>query len=239
MNLRVPETKAEAVDQIREVLAEVKPRLRGWLHLGTIPLTIAAGAVLVAMSPTATTRLGSSIFIGSALALFTVSAVYHRGSWSPRTGVVLRRLDHANIFLLIAGSYTAYSLLLLDGEQRAALLWIVWAGAFLGVLFRVCWIDAPRWLHTPVYIVLGAAALPFTPGLLEGAERLTPGIGVATLLMLVAGAALYTLGSVVYGFQRPNPWPQWFGFHEVFHSLTVLAFAAHLTGVGLATLSMR
>ncbi len=225
--------------QVRGALAEVKPRLRGWLHLGTIPLTIAAGVLLVAMSPTASTRVGSSVFMGSALALFTVSAAYHRGAWSPRTGVLLRRLDHANIFLLIAGSYTAYSLILLKGEQQAVLLWIVWAGAFLGVLFRVLWINAPRWLHTPVYIALGAAALPFTPYLLRGAEGLSPGIGTATLLMLAAGAALYTLGGLVYGFQRPNPWPRWFGFHEVFHSLTVLAFAAHLTGVGLATFSMR
>jgi hemolysin III len=191
------------------------------------------------MSPTASTRLGSSVFIGSALALFSVSAVYHRGVWSPGTAVVLRRFDHANIFLLIAGSYTAYSLILLDGVQETVLLWIVWSGAFLGVLFRVFWINSPRWLHTPVYALLGAAALPFTPGRVEGAERLTPGVGLATLVMLAAGAALYTIGGVVYGFQKPNPWPQWFGFHEVFHSLTILAFAAHLTGVGLATFSLR
>ncbi len=228
-----------ATVQIRGALADVKPRLRGWLHLGTIPLTIAAGAVLVALSPTASTRVGSSVFIGSALALFTVSAAYHRGAWSPRTGVLLRRLDHANIFLLIAGSYTAYSLILLEGEPQAVLLWIVWSGAFLGVLFRVCWINAPRWLHTPVYIALGAAALPFIPDLVRGAAELRPGIGAATLLMLAAGAALYTLGGLVYGIQKPDPWPTWFGFHEVFHSLTVLAFAAHLTGVGLATISLR
>ncbi len=106
-------------------------------------------------------------------------------------------------------------------------------------LFRVCWINAPRWLHTPVYVALGASALPFIPDLIRGADSLNPGIGVATLVMLAVGAALYTIGGLVYGVQRPNPWPRWFGFHEVFHSLTVLAFAAHLTGVCLATFSMR
>ena len=239
ISTHVTDDRTDTACQILEVLAEVRPKLRGWLHLATIPLTIAAGAVLVALSPTATTRVGSSVFIGSALALFSVSATYHRGAWSPGTAVVLRRLDHANIFLLIAGSYTAYALLLLHGEQQAVLLWIVWAGAFLGILFRVCWINAPRWLHTPVYVILGAAALPFSADLIRGAAGFTPGIGVATLIMLAAGAALYTLGGLVYGFQQPNPWPQWFGFHEVFHSLTILAFAAHLTGVSLATFSLR
>jgi hemolysin III len=239
LNAPLPGLGAEAVEQIREVLAEVKPRLRGWLHLGTIPLTVAAGTVLVAMSPTATTRVGSSIFIGSALALFTVSAAYHRGAWSSQTSALLRRLDHANIFLLIAGSYTAYILLLLRGEQRAVLLWLVWTAALLGVLFRVCWTNSPRWLHTPIYVALGWSAVLFTPGFLAGAARLNPGIGAATLIMLAAGGALYTLGGIVYGFRRPDPWPAWYGFHEVFHSLTVVAFAAHYTGVCVATLSMR
>jgi hemolysin III len=239
LNAPLPELGAEAVEQIREVLAEVKPRLRGWLHLGTIPLTVAAGVVLVAMSPTASTRVGSSIFIGSALALFTISATYHRGVWSSRTAAFLRRLDHANIFLLIAGSYTAYILLLLQGEQRAVLLWLVWTAAFLGILFRACWINSPRWLHTPVYVALGWSAVLFTPGFLAGAERLNPGVGAATLIMLAAGGALYTIGGIVYGFRRPDPWPAWYGFHEVFHSLTVVAFAAHYTGVCVATLSMR
>jgi hemolysin III len=228
-----------AAEQVHDVLAEVKPRLRGWLHLGAIPLTLAVGAVLVSMSPTATTRVGSSVFVGSALALFTVSAAYHCGTWSARTTARLRRLDHATIFLLIAGSYTGYTLLLLTGEQRVGLLALVWAGAFLGIVFRVCWVGAPRWLHTPLYVALGWSAVLFSAGFRDGAERLGSGTGLATLLMLAAGGTLYTLGGVVYGFQRPNPWPRWFGFHEVFHALTILAFVAHLAGLCLATLSMR
>jgi hemolysin III len=238
--LSVPVDAVEgAVEQVREVLAEIKPRLRGWLHLGTVPLALAAGIVLIVLSPTASTRAGSAIFVGSSIVLFTVSAVYHRGSWSPRTQKVLRRCDHASIFLLIAGSYTAYALLLLRGEQLTWLLSLVWAGALLGIVFRVCWVTAPRWLHTPLYVGLGWLAVAFTPGLIAGSMRLHAGVGTTTLILLAAGGALYTLGGVVYGFQRPNPWPRWFGFHEVFHTLTVLAFASHLVGVSLATLSMR
>lgn len=239
MTTLLPDLRAEAADAVRDVMAEVKPRLRGGLHLATIPLTLAAGVALIVLSPTSNTRLGSAIFIGSALALFTVSAVYHRGHWSPEAEVVLRRADHANIFLLIAGSCTAYCLLLLDGKERAVLLTIVWIGAFLGVLFRIFWINAPRWLHTPVYVALGGAALLFTPGFVDGASRLDAGVGAATLILLASGGVLYTVGGAVYGFQRPNPWPKWFGFHEVFHTLTILAFASHFTGVWLATLSMR
>jgi hemolysin III len=231
--------RVEAAEQVRELIAEVKPRLRGWLHLGSIPLTLAAGVVLVVLSPTASTRVGAIVFMSSALALFSVSALYHRGTWSTQTCVVLRRLDHANIFLLIAGSYTAYALLLLQGKERAVLLTIVWTGAALGMVFRVCWVTAPRWLHTPIYFVLGYGAVLFTPGFLDGASHLHAGIGVATLVMLATGGALYTVGGVVYGFQRPNPWPTWFGFHEVFHTLTVLAFASHYIGVCLATFSLR
>src|SRR6476660_6589572 len=121
---------------------EVKPHLRGWLHLGTTPVALAAGIVLVALSPTVTTRIGSAVFAGTALLLFTVSAVYHRGTWSPRVWAVLRRLDHANIFLLIAGSYTPFTLILLHGRDRIVLLSVAWGGAVLGVLFRVFWTDA-------------------------------------------------------------------------------------------------
>jgi len=239
MTTLVPDARTDAAEVVRDVIAEVKPRLRGGLHLAMIPLTVAVGVALIGLSPTGNTRIGSAIFIGSALALFTVSAVYHRGTWSPRSWAVLRRVDHANIFLLIAGSCTAYCLLLLSGTERAVLLVVVWTGAFLGALFGICWINAPRWLHTPPYAILGGAALLFAPGFLEGASRLDAGIGAITLVLLTIGGTLYTVGGLVYGFQKPNPWPKWFGFHEVFHSLTILAFASHFTGVWLATLSMR
>jgi hemolysin III len=227
-------------DKAEEALAAVKPRLRGWLHLGTAPLALAGGIVLIALSPTASTRTGSAIFMASALLLFGVSAIYHTGTWSPRVWAFLRRFDHANIFVLIAGSYTPLTLMLLEGTQRVVLLSTVWSCAILGVLFRVFWTDAPRWLYTPLYIGLGWAAVFFIPGFIDGAHtRLGTGMAIAVLVLVAVGGLLYTLGGVVYGFKRPNPWPRWFGFHEVFHTFTVLAFATHYVGVSLATYSLR
>jgi hemolysin III len=232
-----------AVDRASEIvadkMAEVKPHLRGWLHAATAPVALAAGVVLVMLSPTAETRIGSAAFALSALLVFTVSAIYHRGTWSPRTWAFLRRFDHANIFVLIAGTYTPYALLFLEGSARTTLLVVVWAAAVAGMAFRVLWTDAPRWLYTPMYFALGWAALFFIPQFLEGAERFSSEVGVAVLTLVAVGGVFYTLGGVVYGLKRPNPWPQWFGFHELFHSFTVVAFAAHYVGVSLATYSLR
>ena len=240
MHSPVNEAIRHGLDSLAESVAEVKPKLRGWMHLGIAPLTLAAGIVLVVLSPDATTRWGSAIFGLSALVLFTVSAIYHRGTWSPRVHGVLRRFDHSNIFILIAGSYTPFALILLEGTQRTVLLATVWTGAILGVLFRVFWTDAPRWLHTPIYIALGWAAVFFLPGFAHGAtSRLGTPMAVAVLVLVAVGGALYTLGGVVYGFQRPDPWPRHFGFHEVFHTFTIRAFAAHYVAVSLATYSLR
>jgi hemolysin III len=229
----------QAVELMADKLAEVKPHLRGWLHAGTAPVALVAGIVLVVMSPTTATRIGSAAFAFSALLVFTVSAIYHRGTWSPRTWAFLRRFDHANIFVLIAGTYTPYALLFLEGSARTTLLLVVWGAALAGVVFRVFWIDAPRWLYLPMYLGLGWAAVFFIPQFVDGADRFSSGIAIATLVLVAAGGILYTLGGVVYGLKRPNPSPRWFGFHEVFHSFTVLAFAAHYVGISLATYSLR
>jgi hemolysin III len=226
-------------DAVADLKAEIKPRLRGWLHLATAPLTLVAGIVLICLSPTTATRVGSAVFTVSALVLFTVSAIYHTGSWSPRVWAFLRRFDHSNIFLLIAGSYTPFSLLLLEGTSRVVLLATVWGGAVLGVGFRVFWTDAPRWLYVPIYIALGWAAIFFIPSFLHGATRLGVGIGIATFTLICVGGALYTFGGVVYGLKRPDPWPRWFGFHEVFHTFTILAFVSHYVGVSIATYALR
>ncbi len=229
---RVEEAGEHVREHVREVVDEVKPRLRGWLHAATAPLTLAAGIVLIALSPNAATRIGSAIFAASALVLFTVSAIYHRGRWSPRWWAFLRRFDHANIFLLIAGSYTPFTLLLLEGRNRTTLLTIVWTGAALGILFRIFWAGAPRWLYTPIYIGLGWAAIFYFGDFVANA-------GAAVLTLMVVGGLLYTLGGVVYGLKRPNPSPTWFGFHEVFHALTILAFVTHYVGISIATYTHR
>jgi hemolysin III len=227
------------LDSLAVSLAEVKPRLRGWLHLGTAPVTLAAGIVLIVLSPTAAARWGSVVYVVSAVMLFTTSAIYHRGRWSPKVGGLLRRADHANIFLLIAGTYTPFCLLLLSGTTRIVMLTVIWAGALLGIGFRVFWMGAPRWLHTPVYMLFGCAAVVVLPEFARGSERLGVGIGVAVMVLIAVGGALYLAGGAVYGFRRPNPWPTWFGFHEVFHTLTIMAFVSHYVGISLATYSLR
>jgi hemolysin III len=219
-------------DLLRDRLDEMKPRLRGWLHLGTFPLVIAAGIVLVALSPGGRPRLGSAIFAATSAMLFGISALFHRGHWGPRAHALLRRLDHSSIFLLIAGTYTAFALLLLHQRDAAILLGIVWVGAMIGIAFRVVWIGAPRGVYLPLYIALGWAAVFWFGDFARAA-------GPAVLTLLVLGGLFYSLGGVIYGIRRPNPLPGWFGFHEVFHSCTIVAFVVHYVGVSIATYSLR
>jgi hemolysin III len=226
-------------DRLEDVIAEVKPKLRGWLHLATAPLALAAGIVLIVLSPDALTRTGSAVFAASALVLFTVSAVYHRGTWSPRALAFLKRFDHSNIFVLIAGSCTPFALLLLDGAQRWWMLGITWGGALGGVLMKLVWTRHPRWISAPIYIALGWAPVFFFADFVEGARDFGPAIGTSVIVLVAVGGGLYTLGGIVYGTKRPNPSPAWFGFHEVFHTFTILAFASHYVGVSLATYSLR
>lgn len=228
-----------ALTVMADKMAELKPKLRGWLHAGTVPFVIAAGVVLIVLSPTSETKVGSAVFIGSALLLFGVSAIYHRGTWQPAVWALLRRFDHANIFVLIAGTYTAFAMLLLDGTSRVVLLVVIWGAALLGVLFRVFWTAAPRWLYTPIYIGMGWAAVFFIPDFIDGADKLGTPVAVATLVLVASGGVLYTLGAVIYGLKKPNPKPEWFGFHEIFHTFTILAFIAHYVAVSLATYALR
>jgi hemolysin III len=237
MNDALRGARGSLVDSWVETVAEVKPHLRGWLHLASAPLTLAAGVVLIALSPTASTRVGSSVYAASALLLFTVSAVYHRGHWSPRMHGFLRRFDHANIFLLIAGSYTPFAVVLLEGAQRVALLSVIWSVAVLGVLFKVFWIGASKWIYMPIYIGMGWTGVFYIPSFIESSDRL--GVGIGTAVLVAVGGALYTLGGLVYSIRRPDPWPSWFGFHEIFHTFTILAFVSHYIGVSLATYSLR
>ena len=232
---RVSENAHEAAEHVREkvheVSEEVKPKLRGWLHAATTPLALAAGIVLIVLSPTLTTRVGSAVFAGTALLLFAVSAVYHRGTWSPRTAAFLRRFDHSNIFLLIAGSYTPFTLILLDGRQQNVLLAVVWGGAVAGVVFRIFWNDAPRWVYTPIYVALGWVSIFYVDDF--------SGAGTAVITLIAVGGGLYTLGGLVYGFKKPDPFPTWFGFHEVFHTLVIAAFVCHYVAASLATYQLR
>jgi hemolysin III len=212
------------------VPAAVKPRLRGWLHAGAVPVSLVAGTVLVALSRGRAEVVASAIYSVTTVLLFSVSAVYHRGDWSPRTLGVLKRVDHSNIFLIIAGSYTPFAVLLLAGGARTALLLLVWLGALVGVGFRVLWVGAPRWLYVPAYVLLGWVAVVFLP-------ELTHAGGIAVLVLIAVGGGLYTVGGVVYATRRPNPHPAWFGYHEVFHALTLLAYGCQYVAVSLVVYS--
>jgi hemolysin III len=212
---------------VESAVAAIKPRLRGWIHLGTFPVVLVAGIVLVILSPSGSPRVSSAVFAATAALLFGTSALYHRGTWSPRWSGILKRLDHSNIFLIIAGTYTPFAVTLLESSKERTLLWLVWGGAIGGVIFRVFWVGAPRWLYTPVYIALGWVAIFYLPDFLK-----TGGPGVLALIAI--GGGLYTLGAVVYATKRPNPSPRWFGFHEIFHVFTVLAFIVHYVAVSMS-----
>ena len=204
-----------------------KPRLRGISHLAAFPAALIAGLVIVALGDSLANRLAMVVFVTTASLLFGVSATYHRGTWSPQHAIMLRRFDHANIFLIIAGTYTPLAVALLEPRSAAILLTIAWAGALIGVAFRVFWTHAPRWLYVPAYVALGWIAIFYMPQFLAGG-------GWAVVWLLVAGGLAYTAGAVVYGLKRPNPSPAWFGFHEIFHAATLAGFACHFVAVAIA-----
>jgi len=202
----------------------VKPRLRGWLHAAVTPLTLAAGIVLIVSAHGVAGKVSCAIFVASTLLLFGCSATYHLGNWGPRTAGVLRRLDHSNIAIIIAGTYTPLAALALPPSTARVLLIAVWGGALLAIGLRLAWMNAPRWSYVPIYIALGWAALWFTPQFWRHA-------GPGVVWLILAGGIAYTLGAVVYAQRRPDLWPRWFGFHEVFHSLTVVGISCHFVAV--------
>lgn len=201
---------------------------RGWIHAGVLPLVIAAGIVLVVLANGVAAKATTAIFFASSVLLFGNSALYHRFNWGPRAKKALKRIDHANIFLLIAGSYTPITWLALPRSEALILMIAIWGTALLGIGFRVFWIGAPRWLYVPIYIGMGWAAIVFMGDFFAA--------NAPMMILILTGGLCYTLGAIVYGFKRPNPWPGKFGFHEIFHSFTVLAFMCHWTGILLIAL---
>ena len=200
----------------RFVSEEVIPRLRGLLHAHAAWVAGVAAIVLIALAPTGGARLAALVYGAGMIALFTVSALYHRWPGDPRWKPWLRRLDHSTIFIFIAASYTPVTALVLDGSLRTAVLISVWAGAAAGVALSLAWITAPRIVAAACYLALGWVAVVALPELYRE-------VGVAPFALLIAGGLLYTLGAAVYAIRRPNLWPRTFGFHEVFHALVIAA----------------
>jgi hemolysin III len=210
------------------VLQVVKPKLRGWLHAGATPLAVAAGVVLICLAPTDLGRIGGAVFLVASALLYGTSGVYHRFSWGHRGEAVLRRMDHANIYVFIAATYTPFALMMLHGTSRAALLLLIWGAALAGLLFRLFWLSAPRWLYTLLYLAMGWAAVGWF------GQFYTSG-GPTVFGLILVGGLFYTFGAVVYGLKRPNPSPRWFGFHEIFHACTLAAFVAHYIAISMVT----
>jgi len=204
--------------------AQGRPLLRGVLHQVAFMASLVVGTLLIVGADGPRRHVAAAVFAGSVAVCFGASALYHRVTWTPRMRRRMRRVDHAGVYTLIAGTYTAVCLLALDGAWRWSVLAIVWAGAGVAIVLKFVWVDAPKWLAAVIGIALGwvgVAALP------ELVSRLSP---AAVALLLVGGLA-YTVGAVVYARQWPNPVPHVFGYHEVFHALTIVAVACQYVAI--------
>lgn len=209
----------------------IKPRLRGVSHQWAFLCILPLGAALVLAAESARARIAVTVYAASLVALFGVSAGYHRISWrSESARRWMRRLDHSMIFVLIAGTYTPFALLALHGLLAVAILMVVWAGALGGLVFKLAWIGAPRWVGVVIYVALGWAAVLALPQLLAA-------IGAVGLTLLALGGVLYTLGGLIYATRQPDPAPAVFGYHEVFHLLVIIAAALQYLVVAFWVLS--
>jgi hemolysin III len=204
---------------VTEVAPLIKPRLRGVSHQWAFFVSLVTGAVLVIAAPAGRATLAAAVYAVSVAALFGTSALYHRISWASQAARRwMRRLDHSMIFFLIAGTYTPFALLVLDGTLAAVILALVWGGAAGGIVLKLVWIDAPKPLVALIYVILGWVAVAAFPDLIEK-------LGITGTAMIAAGGLLYTLGAIVYALKRPDPVPAVFGYHEVFHALVIVAAA--------------
>jgi hemolysin III len=212
---------------VLEPLASPKPRLRGVLHQWAFLASVPLGLALIAVAGSARARLAVTGYALSVAALFGTSALYHRVDWrSLNARLWMRRLDHSMIFVLIAGTYTPFAVLVIHGPLALEILVVVWAGALAGIGFNLIWSSSPTWLHALLYVALGWVALAAVP-------QLAAGIGVVGLTLVAMGGVLYTLGAIVYAAKRPDPRPSVFGYHEVFHALVVAAAALQYTVVAV------
>ena len=208
----------------------LKPRARGWIHLWSFVVSVVTGATLVALAGatvSARAATGTAIYSVTVSALFGISALYHRRTWHrPEIRRWMKRLDHSMIFVFIAGSYTPFALLAMPERTGNIILAVVWVGAALGVILKMAWPEAPRWLGVPLYLALGWVAVFVLPDLVATA-------GWAALILLLVGGLFYSLGGLTYAVRRPDPWPTSFGYHEVFHTATVAAALCHYVAIWL------
>ncbi|GAA0636850.1 PAQR family membrane homeostasis protein TrhA [Bifidobacterium pullorum] len=224
---------AEVARKIRlDVHGRPKPAMRGWIHLVAAPLSLAAGIVLICLAQGAQLKWACAVFMVCSLVLFANSAAYHLGDWSPRVTDVLRRIDHLNIFLLIAGTYTPVSFAL-EPFWRNAIIGGMWACTSIAMIVHVVWISAPRWLYTITYIVFGVSGVAFM-----WLFWISPYAGPPAVILLAAGGACYIAGAIVYALRKPDPWPRVFGFHEIFHCGTVAGYACQMVAIYMVIVNL-
>ena len=205
------------------------PKLRGWFHLGATPVVVIASLILFILSKQSL-KFSVAIYSMTAILLFSVSAIYHRVPWSPAKKKIWRRFDHANINLLIAGSYTPFAVTLLEGRDRTILLSVVWIGAALGVAMRIFWLGAPRWLYVANYLLLGWVAVAYMPQLYRAG-------GLWILLPIIIGGLFYSVGAIFYALKRPGREAKYFGFHELFHIFVLAAWVSQYVAISVAIYS--
>ena len=200
------------------------PRLRGVTHAYAFWLALVAAAALIVFTPAGAPRVAAAIYGAGLCAVFGGSGLYHRWRWHPRWRPLLRRVDHSTIYVFIAACYTAVGMLVLTGATRWMVLITVWTGALAGIVFSLAGVNAPRWLSSSTYVVLGWVALLAAP-------QLVSSLPAAPLVLVALGGVLYTVGAIVFAMGRPDPWPRVFGFHEIFHVFVILAAVAHFVAM--------
>jgi hemolysin III len=208
---------------VAEAATTAPPRLRGVLHQAGFVVACVVGIVFLA-SLDGRRLAAASVFAASAAAMLGASSLYHRITWSARARPWMRRVDHAGVYLLIAGTYTPVGLLSLHGSLQRAVLAVVWSGAAAAILTKVCWVGSPKWLSVAFGIGIGWAGVAALPQIHESA-------GLAAVVLLTAGGVAYTVGALVYAMQRPDPAPAVFGYHELFHALTLVALACQYVAI--------
>jgi len=206
----------------------VKPRLRGVFHESGFYASIALGVALVATAEGGRARTSAAVFSACVALCFGASALYHRPTWTPRVRAWLARLDHAGVYLLIAGTYTPFGLLVMSPGWAVPVLATVWSGTLAAILLKLFWVQAPRWLSATIGLALGWVAVVASSQLLK--------LPLPGVLLVAAGGLLHTSGAIVYMRRRPDPFPQLFGYHELFHVLTVAATACFYASIAFFVL---
>lgn len=216
-----------------DVHGRPKPLMRGWLHAIASPLSLAAGIVLICLAHGTGLKWACAVFMTCSLVLFTNSAIYHLGDWSPTVTNILRRIDHVNIFLLIAGTYTPVSFAL-EPRMRDLIIISMWVCTAIVMIIHVIWINAPRWLYVLVYIIFGVSGVTYM-----GLFWVSPAAGPAVVILIASGGLCYILGAIVYALRKPDPWPKVFGFHEIFHLGTIAGYACHMVAIYMVICNLR